>query len=259
MIIFLVSARLESCNPHKDEGCVAKNKALHGLVNDSLIMTSQFFNASNECPLICFHGNGTEFSMLKRFDNPRLTSSEYILYGKVEADIMGAPGRGIISSFYLQSDDLDEIDIAEVFGENQIVYQTNFFLKGDVGTYGEGNYHTINSSTTKTFHRYGVRWTKLEIEWTLDGKVVRHKAGTFLPTSPMRVILSLWAGGDESNEPGTVHWAGGLTDFKELPFNMYAKNVFVENFSKGDHYVYQNNLVVTVQAPPHAEVGKTGP
>lgn len=243
----MIVAHSEPCNPKKDEGCVAKNAALHGLVTDSLTSTSGSLESSNSCPLICFHDNGTRFGIIERYDNPRLASSEYILYGKVEADIMGAPGRGIISSFYLQSDDLDEIDIAEVFGDNEGVFQTNFFVKGDVATYGDGAYHPVTTSTTHNFHRYGVRWTEKEIEWSIDGTVVRHKAGGGLPTSPMRVILSLWVGGDETNNPGTVAWAGGLTDFSKLPFSMYAKNVFVENYSKGDYYVYGKESGVSVE------------
>ena len=48
------------------------------------------------------------------------------MYGKVEAEIKGAAGKGIISSFYLQSDDLDEIDVVEIFGSDPYEFQTNF-------------------------------------------------------------------------------------------------------------------------------------
>ncbi|GEQ67299.1 hypothetical protein JCM33374_g963 [Metschnikowia sp. JCM 33374] len=231
----------------KNEGCIARNRALHGSVTDPLTSSSDSLQSSNTCPLICFQESGTTFGIIQRYDNPRLASSEYILYGKVEADIMGSPGRGIISSFYLQSDDLDEIDIAEVFGDRDNVYQTNFFVKGDVATYGEGSYHLMPSSSTENFHRYGVRWTESEIEWTIDGNVVRHKEGGLLPSSPMKVILSLWVGGDETNNPGTVVWAGGPTDFNQLPFYMYVKNVFVENYSGGDYYVYGKDQPVSIE------------
>ncbi|OBA19345.1 hypothetical protein METBIDRAFT_46676 [Metschnikowia bicuspidata var. bicuspidata NRRL YB-4993] len=249
-ILFLActsSAYKEFCNPQKNSSCIARNRALQEPVKDPLTNNSAAFAGSNSCPLLCPCDNGTNFGILQRFDNPRLSSTEYILYGRAEADIMGAPGQGIISSFYLQSDDLDEIDIAEIFGSAPAVYQTNFFVKGDVANYADGAYHRVTNSTTQNFHRYGVQWNRLEIEWTLDGQVVRHRAGGTLPSSPMRVILSLWVGGDEANDPGTVQWAGGPTDFADAPFSMYARNIYVENYSDGGCYVYETNLTVSIE------------
>ena len=48
------------------------------------------------------------------------------MYGKVEAEIKGAAGKGIISSFYLQSDDLDEIDVVEIFGSDPMNFKPIF-------------------------------------------------------------------------------------------------------------------------------------
>lgn len=41
---------------------------------------------------------------------PQLTSSFYIMYGKVDVRMKTAPGAGIVSTVMLQSDTLDEID-----------------------------------------------------------------------------------------------------------------------------------------------------
>ncbi len=39
-----------------------------------------------------------------------IVSNEYIFFGKVEVALKAANGTGIVSSFVMESDDLDEID-----------------------------------------------------------------------------------------------------------------------------------------------------
>lgn len=51
------------------------------------------------------------------------------MFGKVEVVLKAAPGAGIVSSFVMQSDDLDEIDW-EWLGSDPDEVQSNFFGKG---------------------------------------------------------------------------------------------------------------------------------
>jgi hypothetical protein len=48
--------------------------------------------------------------MTKETDAPTLVSRWYIFFGKVDIVLQSAPGTGIVSSFVMESDDLDEID-----------------------------------------------------------------------------------------------------------------------------------------------------
>jgi hypothetical protein len=57
-----------------------------------------------------YGSNGAEFIMSKETDAPTITSNWYIFFGKVDLVIQAAPGTGIVSSFVMESDDLDEID-----------------------------------------------------------------------------------------------------------------------------------------------------
>lgn len=237
------------CNPGADSACVAHNSALSAPVFEALSSPPTYFQASAGAPQIAFDGEGARLGIFNRFDNPQLTSNEYILYGKVEADIKGSAGTGIISLLYLQSDDLDEIDIAEMFGSNSAMYQTNFFIKGVTGNYDRGTDVEMALLPHTEFHRYGVEWTPREILWLLDGAVVRRLARDNphgFPTSPMRVMASCWAGGDHGNSPGTIEWAGGLTNYKLLPFLMHVRNLRVENYLDGQEYVYGQKQRLTV-------------
>lgn len=240
-ILGLAAALDVPCNPRVEPGCVAHNSALRAQVWEPLQTEPKFFAASMPLPAIVFDGQGARLGIYQRLDNPQLTSNEYILYGKVEADIRGSAATGIISSLYLQSDDLDEIDIVEMFGGIEDMYQTNFFVKGQTGAYDRGQDVAMATPPHAQFHRYGVEWTPDAIEWLFDGRVVRRVARDNphgFPMLPMRVMASCWAGGDSGNSPGTIEWAGGETDYSQMPFFMHVRNLRVENYSDGEEYVY---------------------
>ena len=55
-------------------------------------------------------GNGAIFTITKDSQAPLIKSKKYIFFGKVEVTMKAAPGRGIVTSIVLESDDRDEID-----------------------------------------------------------------------------------------------------------------------------------------------------
>lgn len=194
---------------------------------------SRLFYTSAGSPQVEYGRNGLQLSLCKRFDNPLLVSVGYIMYGKVEADLRGLDARGVISSLYLQSDDLDEIDIVELAGSSHNTFQTNFFVKGSVGNYERGEFHRVLSSPHANFHKYAMEWTPEEMIWLVDNNVVRRVSRDNphgFPTSPQRVYLSIWAGGDPENSPGTVQWAGGTTTYDRVPYTMVVRNLLVINY-----------------------------
>ena len=96
-----------------------------------------------------------------------------------------------------------------------------------------------------TWHNYTTVWSQAQIQWLIDGVVVRtvayHDAwnnGEQFPQTPMTVRLGAWDGGD-SDRPGTVTWAGGKTDFSGAPYNMLVSNVHVNDANRNvSSYVY---------------------
>lgn len=184
--------------------------------------------------------DGISLIMNKQLDNPTIHSNFYIMFGKVEVVMKAALGTGVISSFYLQSDDLDEIDI-ELFGGDNYEFQSNYFVKGSTTTYDRGVYHPTNPGPLTSYHTYTIDWTPEQLTWSLDGNVVRtlpkdNPQG--YPQAPMQIIAGVWAGGDPTNEPGTILWAGGPTDFSQAPFVMSMKSIIVSDYSSGDTYSY---------------------
>jgi hypothetical protein len=186
--------------------------------------------------------NGGTFTVAQSGDSPKIQSEFYIFWGRATAIMKAAKGRGIVSSFIMQSEDLDEIDW-EFLGGNTTHVMTNFFGKGNTTDFTRGKeYPTVNPQ--EDFHNYTINWTKERIEWWMDGKLFRTlkaeeapMGGKEYPQTPMTVRLGAWAGGDkDKNSKGVVEWAGGETNFKEGPFIMDVKEVYVEDYTSAKEY-----------------------
>jgi len=193
-------------------------------------MDPRYFNVTAGEKLISFSKDeGVAFTMRKHGDSVRVTTNFYIFYGRVEAIMQAAPGRGVISSVNLLSDDLDEIDW-EVMGQNNTHVFNNWYGKGN-RTQNHGEEPELADSMDG-FHNYTIIWTEQELQFWLDGNQVRTVAsdepGKY-PQTPCYINLSLWAGGDPDNEPGVIEWAGGETDYDAGPYTMKIKSLRVED------------------------------
>src|ERR1700712_1631028 len=163
------------------------------------------------------------------------------MFGKVEVVAKAAPGAGIVSSFVLQSDDLDEIDWEWLGGDPDEV-QTNYFGKGLTGSYNRGGFHSDAGSQT-CFKTYTIDWNANQIVWQINGVTVRALSAANAepnqyPQTPMQVKIGSWSGGDSANAPGTITWARGPTDYSKGPFSMLVKSLSVTDYSTGTQYQY---------------------
>ena len=62
--------------------------------------------------------------------------------------------------------------------------------------------------------------------------------GKNYPQTPMNVRIGIWAGGDSSNDEGTIEWAGGATDYSKGPFTMVLEKIEVVNLNPAKSYSY---------------------
>jgi beta-glucanase (GH16 family) len=186
--------------------------------------------------------NGAAFTINKQGDSPTIRSKFYIFFGRIEIWMKAAAGTGIISSVMLLSDDLDEIDW-EFMGGNHTHAETNYFGKG-VQDFHNAIYYPVNGGIIDDFHNYTTHWTKDALDFYIDGQLVRTLLPKdannthFYPQTPMRISMGIWAGGDPTLPEGTRQWAGGDTDYKQGPFNMYVKSAQITDFSEGKEYTY---------------------
>ncbi|KAK7743984.1 hypothetical protein SLS62_010399 [Diatrype stigma] len=232
----LVSAQTSTdCNPM--EKTCPDDPAFGGTVEvDFTKGESDVFKAFDGTT-IDYTKDGAVFTINKETDAPTIGANKYIFFGKVDVTVQASVGQGVVTSFVLQSDDLDEIDWEWLGGDTTQV-QTNYFGKGDTTTYDRGAYHQVSNPQTST-HTYTVDWTKDYIRWSIDGVQVRElkyadaKGGTRFPQTPMQIRLGTWVAGGKNSPVGTVEWAGGYTDFTQAPFIAYYKSIKIQDYSNG--------------------------
>ncbi|CAI8499548.1 unnamed protein product [Hanseniaspora opuntiae] len=223
--VFLSQAT-NKCDPLTESNCTVTDLAFSDtpievdFSNDNNV--NKYFELYAESGSLDYSDSGLNFTLNKRFDNPSLQSKFYLFFGKIEVICIPAVGKGIVSTVYLQSDDLDEIDL-EWIGTEETQVQTNWFSKGETSTYDRGAYNSLSDSDDlfSTSHNYTIDWTKESIKWYIDDELVRtvgNNSSEGFPQSPMAVFIGVWAGGDPSNSEGTIEWAGGETDYSDAPF-----------------------------------------
>ncbi|KAH6858893.1 concanavalin A-like lectin/glucanase domain-containing protein [Alternaria rosae] len=189
-----------------------------------------------------YTSKGAEFTINKAGDAPTIQSNWYIFFGSVSFVMKAAPGKGVVSSAILESDDLDEVDWEWLGGQAGNV-QTNYFGKGNTTTHDREVDAPI-SDTQGTSHNYTIAWTSSSTTWLVDGDVKRTlrysdaNGGSNYPQTPMNVRIGIWAGGDPNNAEGTIEWAGGETDYSAAPFTMVVEKVEVRNENPGGSYQY---------------------
>lgn len=232
-----------SCDPTK-KSCPADPALGKTITVDFTKGASDQFDLAGGTTLT-YGSDGAEFTIAKDGQAPTITSKWYIFFGKVEVVLKAAPGVGIVSSFVMESDDLDEIDW-EWLGGDLTQVETNYFGKGNTTTYDRATYVPV-ASPQNTFHTYAIEWKSSAITWSIDGVVIRTlnygdaNGGQNFPQTPMQVKMGNWVGGSATSPKGTVEWAGGLTDFSKAPFTMSVKSLTIQDYSTGGaSYVYSD-------------------
>lgn len=207
------------CNPLNTTSCPS-DPALGTTYNTS--WTSQttqldenFWNVTAGASLMQFNDTGAQLSIYKHGDSVTAQSSFYIFWGQVEIIMQAAKGTGIISTFNLLSDDLDEIDL-EIMGGNHSFVESNYYGWGNLSQHN-ALYHACDGPQDK-MHNYTVNWDQHSIEWFIDGNLARtvnYEGPGQYPQTPSFLKFGVWAGGDASEPNGTIVWSGGETDYNE--------------------------------------------
>ncbi|KAF2101945.1 hypothetical protein NA57DRAFT_18032, partial [Rhizodiscina lignyota] len=230
-----------NCNPLTQSGCPADSALGKTVTIDFTQGQSDSFTPQGSPT---YDSNGVSFTVAKSGDAPQLTSKWYLMFGKVDVVLKAAPGAGIVSSFILQSDDLDEIDW-EWLGADDSEVQSNYFGKGQTVTYNRGAFHS-DPNNQADFITYTIEWTADQIVWQINGQTVRvltpdTAESNQYPQTPCQIKVGSWSGGDPSNAEGTIEWARGPTDYSQGPFTMQVKSITAADYSTGTSYVYNGN------------------
>ena len=173
------------------------------------------FNVTAGEQNIKFGDNGAELTISQSGQSVTAQTSFYIMWGTVEIIMQAAAGTGIISTFDLLSDDLDEIDL-EIMGGNSTTVESNWYGWGNTSQHN-ALYHPC-SGPQQSMHNYTINWTQQQLEWIIDGtsaRTVPYDSPGQYPQTPSFLKFGIWAGGDATQPEGTRTWAGGATDWSK--------------------------------------------
>ncbi|ODV58773.1 chitin transglycosylase UTR2, partial [Ascoidea rubescens DSM 1968] len=183
-----------------------------------------------------------------------VSSTRYVLYGKVGVTFKTSRLQGVVSAFILFSNVQDEIDFENI-GADLYKFQANFYYQGVLNYTNQINM-TTEESTFSNYHTISVDWTPDKLEWLLDGEVTRtllredtwnETTQTYhYPQTPSRVQISLWPGGSDLNEEGTIAWAGGAINWNSPDIQNY-----------GYYYAILSDVSIECYDPP-SSVKSTG-
>ncbi|TEY86485.1 hypothetical protein BOTCAL_0007g00120 [Botryotinia calthae] len=237
------------CNP--TEKTCPSNPAIGGLqVTDFTAGKSSYWEVEDGTTMSYDGTLGAEFVISTATNAPTIKNVGYIMFGRIETWVRASAGTGVVSSFILESDDLDEIDW-EWLGANNAEAENNFFGKGNTTTYDRAEYPTV-ATPIDTFHNYTIDWTAKSTIWYIDGVAVRTLlyddaktlGGKNYPQTPMLVKMGSWIGcaskaaETDPATAGTCSWAGGAVDLTKGPFTMYVKNVTIQDYGCATEYTY---------------------
>ncbi|CCX30728.1 Similar to Probable glycosidase CRH2; acc. no. P32623 [Pyronema omphalodes CBS 100304] len=157
-----------------------------------------------------------------------ISSTSYVWYGNIKANIKTSRGAGVVTAFILYGNMKDEIDF-EWVGAKLENTETNYYWSGVLNYENKIDFSGFQEgyNTYEKFHTYEVDWTEDRLNWLVDGKVVRtlNKKDTLntttgyyhYPQTPSRVQISIWPAGVEGGSKWTNEWAGGIVDWKNHP------------------------------------------
>lgn len=165
-----------------------------------------------------FLGKGPEGVLLELTEQSqtKISTTDFMLYGNVQLSARHNALAGLVFAFITMSDIKDEIDWEFTTAQSDDA-QTNYFSQGITAKGTAQDINTTSSFNVSDWHTYGLNWQQNQLQWMIDGKVVRTvtraQAGTNYPRSPSRIQISVWAGGNSTNPPGVIDWAGGAIDW----------------------------------------------
>jgi beta-glucanase (GH16 family) len=181
--------------------------------------------------------NNLILSVTSASGGTRVSVSNKIQYGTIEAVLKVSAGSNIISSFILMATNGDEIDF-EFVGKDPRIIQTNYFYKGELVYNTNARFYSTTQDLTKTYNTFTITWTPEYYEWLRNGvslrKLFRNTTNKF-PDSPSTIQFGIW-------QAPNSDWAGFGTDWSKSPYNMTISSISVRCF--------QHDSVTTIPKQP---------
>jgi hypothetical protein len=161
-----------------------------------------------------------------------ILTKELFHYGQIDANLKISKGINVISSFYIESEDKNQIMFNMVNNKNNIIIETNFFYKGNDAV-SNARYYYPNEILSETYNKYSILWLPDYYEWRFNNLLIRrlykNQTANF-PDSPSIVKFSI------SKES---------TDWTQVPYEYAIESVRLQcpiTFILNDKITYKEKV-----------------
>ena len=133
-------------------------------------------------------------------------------YGVLDAFFKASNGINVISSFYIETENKDQVIFNVHNGNDENSIETNFFYYGNMVNV---KYHYPTELLSETYNKYTIVWFPDYYEWRFNDLILRrmnkNDTDTF-PDAPSSIKFSIWTG------TSGIQW-------DEAPFEYYISSV----------------------------------
>jgi beta-glucanase (GH16 family) len=152
----------------------------------------------------------------------RITLTDMIQYGKIDARMKIAPGSNVVSSFILMAKNGDEIDF-EFVGKDTNTMQTNYYYRGIPLYDKNAKYFKTSKNLSTTWNTYTINWTPEYYEWLYNGlslrKLLKNSTEKY-PDSPSQIQFGIW-------QAPPSKWAGSGLNWAHKSYNFSIDSITI--------------------------------
>jgi len=164
---------------------------------------------------------------VRQYSSADLCSCSKYLFGKFSVSLRPPKVSGLVTGVFLHRDSpRQEIDIEFLGNAPDKMLANVFYNPGcegdrfDYGYRGTPCLIDLGFDFSKDFHKYSLDWTRDEIRWLVDGRVVHTRANwtpTPIPQLPMLFHVNIW--------PTSSYELAGSLDGKQLPTSVVLQSI----------------------------------
>ena len=188
--------------------------------------------------------NGIKLILKQDLGAVRFKTNDLFHYGKIDTILKVSNGSNVISAFYIESDNKDQVVFNIIHNQGNdknAVIESNFFYQGNLIYDINAEYYYPIELLSQTYNKYTLIWMPDFYEWRLNDILLRrlNKNETInFPDSPSRIKFSIWEGPPSNWAGPGIQWNQSQFEYQILSVKLSCPDTFIS----GNSTFYTNSF-----------------
>ena len=188
--------------------------------------------------------NGIKLILRQDLGAVRFKTNDLFHYGKIDTILKVSNGSNVISAFYIESDNKDQVVFNIIHNQGNdknAVIESNFFYQGNLIYDINAEYYYPIELLSQTYNKYTLIWMPDFYEWRLNDILLRrlNKNETInFPDSPSRIKFSIWEGPPSNWAGPGIQWNQSQFEYQILSVKLSCPDTFIS----GNSTFYTNSF-----------------